>query len=114
LQQVVLNLVMNGIEAMADVPQSRRVLQVSTQLDGERNVRVAIEDSGLGLDPQTIDRIFEPFFTTKRDGIGMGLSICRTIVESHGGRVWASPRLRDGSIFCFNIPTVEKSHGSSL
>jgi signal transduction histidine kinase len=106
LQQVVLNLVVNGIEALGAVEHGPRSLRVSSELDGEGNAMVAVEDSGTGVDPTKIDRIFEPLFTTKRDGMGMGLSICRSIVEAHGGRLWASPRKPRGSIFRFTLPSA--------
>jgi predicted ATPase/signal transduction histidine kinase/GAF domain-containing protein len=106
LQQVVLNLVMNAIEAMSEGPKQRRTLRVATGPYGEGKVKISVEDSGMGLDPAQIDRIFEPLFTTKREGMGMGLSICRSIIEAHGGQLWASPRLPGGSIFEFTLPMV--------
>jgi C4-dicarboxylate-specific signal transduction histidine kinase len=90
MQQVVLNLMMNAIEAMSLVSDRPRELVVSTQPDGE-HVRVTVRDSGAGLDPQAMGRIFDAFYTTKHSGLGMGLSISRSIVESHGGRLWAAP-----------------------
>jgi C4-dicarboxylate-specific signal transduction histidine kinase len=106
LQQVILNLVINGIEAMQAVNHRPRLLRVSTQFDKGGNLLTAVEDSGIGLDPATIDRIFDPLFTTKREGMGMGLSICRSIVEAHGGRLWVSPNLHHGSVFRFSLPAV--------
>jgi signal transduction histidine kinase len=102
LQQVVLNLVMNGIEAMHSVRP--RVLKVQTDQAKPGRVRVLIEDTGTGIDPSNIDRIFKPLFTTKATGIGMGLSICQAIIESHGGRIWVSPALGRGSVFQFDLP----------
>jgi PAS domain S-box-containing protein len=107
LQQVILNLVVNGIEAMKAVNHRPRLLRVSTQLDEGGNLLTAVEDSGTGLDPATIDRIFDPLFTTKREGMGMGLSICRSIIEAHGGRLWASSNLHHGSVFRFSLPAVK-------
>jgi predicted ATPase/signal transduction histidine kinase len=104
LQQVLLNLIMNGIEAMKAVPAQTRELTVSSALAEAGHVLVAIEDTGTGLDPTIAERIFEPFFTTKSDGLGMGLSICRSIVEAHGGRLWASPRTPHGTALRFIIP----------
>jgi signal transduction histidine kinase len=101
LQQVVLNLVMNGIEAMQSVWP--RVLKVQTDQPKAGIVRVSIEDTGTGIDPSNLDRIFKPLFTTKATGMGMGLSICRSIIESHGGRIWVPPADR-GSIFHFELP----------
>jgi signal transduction histidine kinase len=102
LQQVVLNLVMNGIEAMHSVPH--RVLKVQTDQTEPGMVRVSIEDSGTGIDPSNLDRIFKPLFTTKVTGMGMGLSICQSIIESHGGRIRVSQAINLGSIFQFELP----------
>jgi len=102
LQQVVLNLVMNGIEAMQSFWP--RVLKVQTDQPKAGIVRVSIEDTGTGIDPSKLDQIFKPLFTTKATGMGMGLSICKSIIESHGGRIWASPSVNRGSIFQFELP----------
>ena len=104
LQQVLLNLIMNGIQAMAAVTDRRRELTVSVARAEPDRVQVAVEDTGPGLDPAIAQRIFEPFFTTKSDGLGMGLSICRSIIEAHGGHLWASPRAPHGTAFHFTIP----------
>jgi signal transduction histidine kinase len=82
-------------------------LRIESQIDDSGKVLVAIEDAGTGLDSSIADRIFEPLFTTKPDGMGMGLSICRSIVEAHGGRLWASPASPHGTIFQFTMPTLE-------
>src|SRR5260221_260628 len=108
LQQVILNLIMNGIEAMSMVMHPPRVLRVRSQIDGPGNVLIAVEDSGPGLAPETMDRLFDAFYTTKPDGMGMGLSICRSIVDAHGGRLWASPRSPLGAVFQFTVPTATK------
>jgi predicted ATPase/signal transduction histidine kinase/GAF domain-containing protein len=108
LQQVMMNLIMNGIEAMSGLERQRRVLHVDTRLDGDGSVLVAVEDSGMGLDPANADRLFDPLFTTKREGLGMGLSISRSIVEAHGGRLWASPRLPHGATFQFALPAATR------
>jgi PAS domain S-box-containing protein len=108
LQQIVLNLVMNGVEAMSSVTNRSRILHVNTQRDTDGNIVIAVQDSGAGLDPSMMDRIFERFFTTKPEGMGMGLSICRSIVEAHGGRLWASPQLPHGSIFRFTLPGAKR------
>jgi C4-dicarboxylate-specific signal transduction histidine kinase len=105
LQQVLVNLIKNGIEAMSARPTHSRRLLVSTALDAGAVV-IGVADSGMGVDAATMLRMFEPFFTTKRDGMGLGLSICRSIVEAHGGSLWASPRARQGTIFQFRLPTV--------
>jgi signal transduction histidine kinase len=104
LQQVVLNLTMNGIEAMGDVVDRPKVLTISSERAEAGGVLVAVKDTGSGIDPATADRIFESFFTTKRNGMGMGLSICQSIVEAHGGRFWASPNRPHGAIFQFTLP----------
>jgi PAS domain S-box-containing protein len=103
LQQVVINLVMNGIEAMRSPVQTRDLLIKSGRNHNRNEVLIQIQDSGEGLDPQQAKHIFEPFFTTKPEGVGMGLSISRSIVESHGGRLWAESDLK-GSLFQFTLP----------
>jgi signal transduction histidine kinase len=102
LQQVILNLVMNAIDAMR--PVQERILSVGTTFDGD-GVHVWIADTGVGIAPSDIDRIFEPLFTTKEHGMGMGLSICRSIIESHNGRIWVSAGQERGSIFQLVLPT---------
>ena len=104
LQQVMLNLIMNGIEAMSAVTDRPRVLAISSESTEAGGVLVAVEDTGTGLDPTTADRIFDPFFTTKPNGMGIGLSICRSIIEAHAGRFWASPRTPHGTAFRFTVP----------
>jgi signal transduction histidine kinase len=106
LQQLILNLIVNGIEAMSASDDSARRLRVSSQMADYGNVLVAIEDSGAGINATEVERIFDPFFTTKPGGIGMGLSICRSIVEGCGGRIWVSPNLPHGSIFRFTLPAL--------
>ena len=103
LQQVLFNLVTNAIEAM-ELVADRRVL-VKSELESGGGVRVTVEDSGSGIDPKVIDQIFTSFFTTKTDGMGMGLSICQAIIESHGGRLWVSPSATRGTVFRFTLPT---------
>jgi signal transduction histidine kinase len=106
LQQVILNLVMNSIEAMREVMDRPRVLTISLRPAESTGVLVAVEDTGPGLDPAIADCIFEPFSTTKPDGAGMGLSICRSIIEAYGGRIWASPREVCGTVFRFIVPAA--------
>jgi PAS domain S-box-containing protein len=103
LQQVVLNLLLNGLDAMHAVVGRPRELAISTQKESSDRVRVAVKDSGSGIDPQLANRMFEAFYTTKRSGIGMGLSISRTIVEQHGGRLWAVPNDGPGTTFHFTV-----------
>jgi signal transduction histidine kinase len=104
IRQVLINLIRNGIEAMCGTNQFPRRLQVSTSVETTGEVLIAISDTGPGLDTATAKRIFEPFFTTKSGGMGMGLAICRSIVEAHGGRLWARPRAPRGCTFEFTLP----------
>jgi len=104
LQQVMLNLILNSIEAMNAVIDRPKVLTISSGRVEPSSLLVAVKDTGVGLDPTTADRIFESFFTTKPHGMGMGLSICRSIVEAHGQRLWVSPNTPHGAIFQFKLP----------
>jgi signal transduction histidine kinase len=104
LQQVILNLVMNAIEAMSS--SQTRVLRITTELSQSSTVHVSIEDSGTGIKPSDVARVFKPMFTTKARGMGMGLSICQSIMENHDGRIWVSPGTNGGSIFQFELPTT--------
>ena len=106
LQQVVLNLIMNGVEAMAHSTHGQRRLQIRSANAESGRVLVGVEDSGPGLDPAQTDRLFEAFFTTKPEGMGMGLSICRSIIDAHGGRLWASPNPPSGAVFQFTLPAL--------
>jgi signal transduction histidine kinase len=103
LQQVLTNLVMNAIDAMRTITDRPRQLLIKSEKHPD-GVLIGVKDSGRGLDPEQAGRIFEPFFTTKPDGIGMGLSICRSIIGSHGGRLWAVPGAKGGR-FQFTLPT---------
>jgi C4-dicarboxylate-specific signal transduction histidine kinase len=105
LQQVLLNLIMNAIEAMAAVTARPRLLKVQSQQDESGEVLVAVYDSGTGLGSEA-DRVFTPFFTTKANGMGMGLSISRSLVEGHGGRLWASPNSPHGAVFSLSLPAA--------
>ena len=105
LQQVLLNLIMNGIEAMAAVTDRPRLLGVQSRIDESGDVLVAVSDSGTGFGLE-LDRVFTPFFTTKANGMGMGLSISRSLVESHGGRLWATPNSPHGAVFSFTLPAT--------
>jgi two-component system sensor kinase FixL len=104
LQQVMLNLILNAVEAMSGSSEAARELLIRTELDGSGGVLIAVQDSGPGLQPESLDRLFDAFYTTKPSGMGMGLSICRSIIESHGGRVWAAPNLPQGAAFHFTLP----------
>jgi C4-dicarboxylate-specific signal transduction histidine kinase len=104
LQQLILNLVMNAIESMSSL--QTRVLCIKTGLSQSNKVHVSIEDTGTGIKPSDLARVFKPMFTTKARGMGMGLSICQSIIENHDGRIWVSPGANGGSIFQFELPTV--------
>jgi len=105
LQQVVLNLLLNAVEAMGSVEAAPRELLISTRQD-HTGVLVAVQDSGPGIDPEHLDRVFHSFYTTKPGGTGMGLSICRSIVDAHGGRLWAEANQPRGTIFQFTLPAM--------
>jgi PAS domain S-box-containing protein len=104
LQQVVLNLILNAVEAMRDVSKGVRELVVSTRKAEPNSVLVAVRDTGPGLAPETRERLFDAFYTTKPGGLGLGLSICRSIIEAHGGRLWADTNVQFGAVFQFSIP----------
>jgi PAS domain S-box-containing protein len=108
LQQVLLNLIMNGIEAMTAITNQPRVLWVESRVDQSGDVLVAVRDSGPGLGSE-VDRVFVPFFTTKGNGMGMGLPISRSLIESHGGRLWATPNSPQGAVFSFTLPVARGS-----
>jgi signal transduction histidine kinase len=105
LQQVILNLILNAVEAMSLLEEGTRELSISTMQDRTGDVLVAVQDSGPGIDPEHLDRVFAPFYTTKTSGIGMGLSICRSIIAAHGGRLWAEANRPRGATFQFTLPT---------
>jgi len=104
LQQVMLNLILNAVEAMSGSDERSRKLLISTEEDGANIVRIAVRDWGPGLKPEGLDRLFDAFYSTKPDGMGMGLSICRAIIEAHGGRLWATAKLPRGAVFQFTLP----------
>ena len=104
LQQVVLNLVVNAIQAMATVADGVRDLLVTTARTEANFVLVRVADSGPGLDPQTLEHVFDPYYTTKPDGLGMGLAICHSIIDAHNGRLWASANQPRGAVFQFTLP----------
>ena len=103
LQQVLINLITNGLEAMAGNRRAR-ILRVKSAIQEPDSVLISVADTGTGIDPEIVDRIFNPLFTTKSNGMGMGLSICRSIIEGHGGRLWASAGPESGSVFQFILP----------
>jgi C4-dicarboxylate-specific signal transduction histidine kinase len=106
LQQVMLNLIVNAIQSMNGVEDRNRELHISTVRIEPEGVCVAVQDTGEGLRSESLPRLFDPFYTTKADGMGMGLSICRSIIEAHGGRLWATPCEPQGALFQFTIPST--------
>jgi signal transduction histidine kinase len=104
LQQVILNLVMNGIEAMQSVEDRPRELVIRSVQDETQQVRISVTDCGIGFSAEDADRLFTAFFTTKSSGMGMGLSICRSIIEAHSGRLWATANAPHGATFQFTLP----------
>jgi C4-dicarboxylate-specific signal transduction histidine kinase len=107
LQQVILNLVVNGIEAMTTVTDRPKMLVLRTEPESKCQIRVSVQDSGIGLTEEVKGRLFEPFFTTRAKGMGMGLSISRSIIEAHGGRLWAESNGSDGATFQFTVPSED-------
>jgi signal transduction histidine kinase len=105
LQQVILNLILNAVQAMSGVSEKSRELLISTEQDASGAVLVTVQDSGPGLDPESAARAFDAFYTTKPQGMGIGLAICRSIVEAHGGRLWATTNEDRGITFQFTLPT---------
>jgi C4-dicarboxylate-specific signal transduction histidine kinase len=116
LQQVILNLLINAIEAMAEIEDEPRILQVSAKRtielsDNSEQILIAVRDSGPGLDMKSLNRLFDTFYTTKSQGLGMGLAISRSIVEAHGGRLWATPNADFGATFQFMLPVQSQKAG---
>jgi two-component system sensor kinase FixL len=108
LQQVVLNLLLNAFDAMKDCPIDEREVSVQFESNGADVVEVAVRDRGTGLTGDILDKIFQPFFTTKREGLGMGLSISRSIIEAHGGKLWADNNVGSGATFYFTLPVENR------
>jgi signal transduction histidine kinase len=104
LQQVMLNLILNAIAAMISVDDGTRELLIGTEPSPAEGLLVTIGDSGPGVPPEDCERIFDSFYTTKLDGVGIGLSICRSIIDAHGGRLWADPHPPRGAVFRFTLP----------
>ena len=109
LQQVLLNLILNAVEAMSAVHDGVRELLLSTEQSETYGVLVAVRDSGPGIDPKHRERVFDAFYTTKSSGVGMGLSICRSIIGVHGGRVWVEENEPRGAVFRFTLPIAERN-----
>jgi len=106
LQQVMVNLILNGIEAMSDVQERPRRLLIRSEMSNSNEVVVAIRDSGIGIDPKDEKKLFDPFFTTKEQGMGMGLAISSSIIEAHGGRLWATSNSDYGATLRFTLPVT--------
>jgi signal transduction histidine kinase len=104
IQQVLLNLILNAVEAMSALPDGPRELVIRSERDESGNVLVSVRDTGPGLSPEAMDRIFHPFYTSKKEGLGLGLSICQSIIEAHGGKLWASANTPRGAVFQFTLP----------
>jgi signal transduction histidine kinase len=101
-------LILNAVEAMGSVGNGARELSISTEQHHAGGVLVAVRDSGPGIDPERLDRVFDAFYTTKSSGVGMGLSICRSIINAHGGRLWADVNASGGAVFQFTLPSAEE------
>jgi len=114
LQQVVLNLIMNAVDAMSCLAEEPGELRIGTSCDASRCVLVSVRDTGPGLPPKMVDRLFEAFYTTKPDGMGMGLAICRSIIEMHGGRLWATDNEPRGAVFQFSLPAAKQDDVSAV
>jgi C4-dicarboxylate-specific signal transduction histidine kinase len=109
LQQVILNLILNALEAMSRMPEGSRLLTISSARIDAKGALVTVQDSGVGLAPENLDRAFSAFYTTKPEGMGMGLAISRSIIEAHGGRIWATPNSPRGAVFQFILPVGVES-----
>jgi C4-dicarboxylate-specific signal transduction histidine kinase len=108
LQQVVLNLILNAVEAMGSIEEGVRELSITTAQHEVGSVLVTVRDSGPGIDPEHLDRVFDAFYTTKSSGMGMGLLICRSIIDAHGGRLWADANEPRGTVFQFTLPSADE------
>ena len=109
-----LNLILNAVEAMSTVEAGPRELSIGTEPTQTGGVLVSVRDSGPGIDPDHLDRVFEAFYTTKSRGVGMGLSICRSIIDAHGGRLWAEANEPRGAVFRFTLPDAYKELTNSV
>jgi signal transduction histidine kinase len=108
LQQVILNLIVNAVEAMSSVDDMPRELSISTERRAADDILIAVSDSGPGIDLEYLERVFDSFYTTKPSGMGLGLSICRSIVDEHRGRLWVHANEPRGAVFQFTLPTENR------
>jgi signal transduction histidine kinase len=114
IQQVLLNLLKNGVESMKMAPGNPQVLRIESRVNGDGFILVSVKDSGTGLSPDKMEKIFNTFYTTKSEGLGLGLSISRSIIESHGGRLWAEPNeTGSGATFQFTLPVNKAGQGAA-
>jgi signal transduction histidine kinase len=104
IQQVLLNLLRNSMDALSSIPEGKRTISIKVSANGRHYTKIAVSDTGIGCPPQELNRLFEPFFTTKESGLGVGLSISQSIVEAHGGKLWLESTSNRGASFCMTIP----------
>lgn len=114
LQQVILNLLLNASDAMSGIDDRPRELAIRTEWDGDNRVNLSVRDAGAGFEPQNLDRLFEPFYTTKREGMGIGLAVSRSIIDSHQGRLWAAANEGPGAAFTFSIPCKRETRAKTM
>ena len=107
IQQVIMNLVRNAIDAMKEIEDRPRQMLIKTEIDIDNTIRLTVQDGGIGFAPDIADRLFESFYSTKKDGMGIGLAISRSIIEAHHGRIWATQNQGPGSTFAFSLPAVQ-------
>ena len=107
IQQVLINLLLNAMDAVSDEGDDRRTITVEVEEAGQR-IRITIRDRGRGIGPEELPRVFDSFYSTKHAGMGLGLSIARTIVEAHGGRIWVESRAGDGTVFFVELPSIDR------
>jgi len=112
LQQVILNLLRNSSDAMSNVDDRPREILFKTEVEEGNSVRLSVRDAGVGFEPQALDRLFQSFYTTKADGMGIGLSVSRSLIENHHGRLWATPNDGPGVTFSFSLPCVDDARDS--
>jgi len=114
LQQVVLNLLLNAVDSVCDRPQPPRSVTVGTAIEKGGRVKLCVRDNGPGIDPEAARRLFEPFFSTKLEGLGLGLSICRSIAEAHGGSLGLDAGVEEGAAFCLYLPAGSAKNSKRL